>query len=135
MIRSPLLELHALQRERIIEDTGLKVYDDFPGLKESMPYVVMGEMTMRPWDDKFEHGQEVTSTMHVWSSYPGRKEVLEITDKIVKALSREELSFGERFKAVFSSLDSVNVIIDIDGVTRHAVVSYRYLIEQNGGLE
>ena len=129
-MKSPFLALHQAQRDRIIAETGSKVYDDFPGQDVAMPYVVMGEVSGRDWSDKFSPGQEVTSTIHVWSDYPGRKECAEIQDAVLRALSSEALHLGPNFRAVYSGLDLSEIIIDIDGVSRHGVLRLRYLIEE-----
>ncbi len=129
-MKSPFLVLHQAQRDRIIADTGYKVFDDFPGQDVAMPYVISGEVTGRDWSDKFAAGQEVTSTIHVWSGYPGRKECAEMLDKILQALSREGLYLGQDFRAVYSGLELSEIIIDIDGVSRHGVLRFKYLIEE-----
>ena len=95
-----------------------------------MPYVIMGEVSGRDWSDKFSPGQEVTSTIHIWSDYPGRKECAEIEDAVLRALSGDALSLGQEFRAVYSGLDLSEIIIDIDGVTRHGVLRIRYLVEE-----
>lgn len=129
-MKSPFLQLHQAQRDRIIAETGSNVYDDFPSQDVAMPYIVMGEVSGRDWSDKFQPGQEVTSTIHIWSDYPGRKECAEMQDKILQALSREALNLGQNFRAVCSGLDMSEIIIDIDGVSRHGVLRIRYLIEE-----
>ena len=95
-----------------------------------MPYVTAGEMTARDWSDKFQAGQEVRSTLNVWSGYPGRKEAVEMLDGILRALRREDLYLGQEFRAVVSDLDLCQILIDLDGVTRHGVLTIRYLIEE-----
>jgi len=129
-VKSPFLVLHQAQRDRIIAETGSKVFDDFPGQDIAMPYVIMGEVSGRDWSDKFSPGQEVTSTIHIWSDYPGRKECAEIEDAVLRALSGDALSLGQEFRAVYSGLDLSEIIIDIDGVTRHGVLRIRYLVEE-----
>ena len=129
-MKSPFLPLHQAQRDRIVAETGFKVYDDFPGQDVAMPYVIMGEVSGRDWSDKFSAGQEVTSTLHVWSGYPGRKEAAEMMDKVLRALSSAALYLGQEFRAVYSGLDLSEIIIDIDGVSRHGVLRFRYLIEE-----
>jgi hypothetical protein len=129
-VKSPFLPLHQSQRDRIISETGFAVYDDFPGKDVAMPYIVMGEVSGRDWSDKFAAGQEVTSTLHIWSDYPGRKECAEMQDAILRALSGDALSLGQEFRAVYSGLDMTQILIDLDGVTRHGVLRIRYLIEE-----
>ena len=128
-MKSPFLVLHKAIRDRIISTTGRDVYDDFPE-NMSMPYIIVGEIEGRDWSDKFVPGQEIVASIHVWSKYPGKKEVAEIMDEILQALSLEPLSLGEAFRAVCQSLDLSEIIVDIDGITRHGILKFRYLIEE-----
>jgi len=128
-MKSPFLVLHKAIRDRIISATGRDVYDDFPE-NVSMPYIIAGEIEGRDWSDKFVPGQEIVASIHVWSKYPGKKEVAEIMDEILQALSLEPLSLGEAFMAVCQSLDLSEIIVDIDGITRHGILKFRYLIEE-----
>jgi hypothetical protein len=128
-MKSPFLVLHKAIRDRIISATGRDVYDDFPE-NVSMPYIIAGEIEGRDWSDKFAPGQEIVASIHVWSKYPGKKEVAEIMDEILQALSLEPLSLGEAFRAVCQSLDLSEIIVDIDGITRHGILKIRYLIEE-----
>ena len=128
-MKSPFLVLHDAEVARIEAETTYTVYDDVPE-GAAYPYVVMGEMTGRDWSDKFEPGQEVYSTKHIWSQYKGRKEVVEIGDGILQALSRAALDLSPNFRAVLQELDMNELIIDIDGITRHGILRLRYLIEE-----
>ncbi len=129
-MKSSALELHQAQRDRIIAETGYAVYDDFPGQDKVMPYVVMGDVTARDWSDKFKPGQQVISPVHIWSDYPGRKECATMLDSVLQALTRDKLTLGDTFGAVFSGLEMSEIIIDIDGTTRHGIIRLRYLIEE-----
>ena len=128
-MRSPFLPLLKAQRDRIKSVTGREVYDDLPQ-NASMPYVVAGEIEGREWSDKFQPGQEVTSSIHIWSNYPGRKEAGEIMDEILSALSSSPLNLEGGFGAVVSTLELSEIIVDIDGVTRHGILKIKYLIEE-----
>ena len=129
-MKSPFLPLHQAQRDRIVAETGFKVFDDFPGADVAMPYVIMGEVSGRDWSDKFEPGQEVFSTVHIWSQYPGRKEAAEMQDAILQALTSSPLDLGPGFYTARGALDMSEMIIDIDGTTRHGIVRMKYLIEE-----
>ena len=128
-MKSPFLVLHDAQVARIEAETTYTVYDDMPE-GAAYPYVVMGEMTARDWSDKFEPGQEVYSTIHIWSQYKGRKEAADMADGILQALSKSALDLAPNFRAVLQELDTNELIIDIDGITRHGVLRLRYLIEE-----
>lgn len=128
-MKSPFLALHDAEVSRIEAATDYTVYDDAPE-QASYPYVVMGEMTARDWSDKFEPGQEVHSTKHIWSQYRGKKEVTEMGSAIMEALSASPLDLSPNFRAVLQELDMNEIIVDIDGITRHGILRHRYLIEE-----
>lgn len=128
-MKSPFLTLHKAQYERLTAATSYRIFDNLPEQAE-FPYVVLGEVSGRDWSDKFGPGQEVFSTVHIWSQYPGRKEAAEMQDAILRVLTSSPLALGPDFHAAFGTLDMSEMIIDIDGVTRHGIVRVKYLIEE-----
>lgn len=130
-MKSPLLVLHTAIGDRIVARTRFsEVFDDTPE-NEKFPYVTMGELIARDWSDKFVPGQEVYATVHSWSQYYGKKEILEINDEILQALTRPPpIDLGTGFRAVVDGMDDNRIIMDIDGFTRHGILTFRYLIEE-----
>jgi len=128
-MKLPTLTLHKAQVDRLESQTSYSIYDDHPE-NEDFPYVTMGEITARPWCDKFEDGMEIFSTIHIWSRYHGRKEAEEMSDAILQALTLSTLDLAPNFRAALDSLDGFDLIIDIDGITRHGIMRMKYLIEE-----
>ena len=128
-MKFPTLALHEAQVVRIEALTSYKVFDETPE-NEPYPYVVMGEITAKDWSDKLEDGMEVYSTIHVWSQYHGRKEADEMADKILQALSSSAIAVGSNFRTALDRLDGYNLIVDMDGKTRHGILRFKYLIEE-----
>lgn len=128
-MKSSTLVLHEAQTVRIEAYTDYKIFDAHPE-NEDFPYVTMGEITARDWSDKFEDGMEIYSTIHVWSQYAGRKEADEMSDAILQALTSSSLDLAPNFRAALDSLDSYNLIVDLDGITRHGILIMKYLIEE-----
>ncbi len=128
-MKSPTYILYKAQVDRLREQTDYKLFDANPQ-NEVYPYVVMGEIFAKDWSDKFVPGQDVLSTIHIWSGYQGRKEADGMADSIEQALTSNPLDLGTDFHAVVDSLDSYELIVDIDGVTRHGILKFRYLIEE-----
>ena len=129
-MKSPTLVLHEAQVTRIEAHTDYTVYDENPQ-NASFPYVTMGAVTAKEWCDKLADGMEIYSTIHVWSRHHGRKEAEEMSDAILQALTSSPLNLGSSFLAALDRLDSYNLIIDIDGKTRHGILIFKYLIEEN----
>jgi len=128
-MKSPTLILHEAQIVRIEAHTNYKVFDENPE-NELYPYVVMGEITASDWSDKFEDGMEVYSTIHVWSQYHGRKEADLMADGLLQALTSSPLDLAPNFRAALDALDGYNLIADLDGITRHGILRFKYLIEE-----
>lgn len=128
-MKSPTLVLHEAQIVRIEAQTDYKVFDANPE-NEEYPYVVIGEILAKDWSDKFEDGMEVYSTIHVWSQYHGRKEADGMAGGIIQALTSSSLDLTPDFRAALDRLDSYNLIVDLDGVTRHGILIFKYLIEE-----
>lgn len=129
-MKSPLLVLHKAIADRIVDRTGREVFDDTPE-NERFPYIIMGALIARDWSDKFTPGQEVEAKVHIWSQYAGKKEVLQIGDEVLQALTRPPpLDLSPGFRAVVDGMDSHENIMDIDGFTKHGILTFRYLIEE-----
>jgi hypothetical protein len=128
-MKIPTLELHKAMITRLEAQTTYTIYDENPQ-DAAYPYVVMGEVEGRPWTDKFEDGMEVYPTVHIWSLYHGRKEADEMADAILQALTLSLLDLAPNFRAALDSLDSYNLMVDLDGKTRHGILRFKYLIEE-----
>jgi hypothetical protein len=104
------------------------VYDDVP-TGAAFPYVVIGEDTHIPFDTDDSLGSESTVTFHVWSRYRGKKEAKEILGLIYEALTRQALSVVGH-DLITIEFDYSDVLLDPDGITRHGVSRFRWLVEQ-----
>lgn len=128
-MKLPTLVLHRAQVARIEALTAYKVFDENPE-NEPCPYVVMGEISAVEWSDKLEDGTEVYSTIHVWSDYHGRKEADEMADALTQAFTSSPLDLSPNFRAALDRLDGYNLLVDLDGKTRHGILRFKYLIEE-----
>lgn len=104
------------------------ILDDVPE-GQPFPYVVIGEWTEIPVLAFGEDGSETTLTLHVWSRYRGWKEANEIVALVNEVLDDAELEV-EGYRTVLVVYDSSTAIRDTDGVTRHMVVRYRLILEE-----
>ncbi|MEK4798060.1 DUF3168 domain-containing protein [Thermoactinomyces sp. FSL K6-2592] len=126
-------ELQKAIYSRLINDTALTekvtgIFDDANG--HAVPFVTIGEMSAVDWSTKTEPGQEFIVTLHTWSEYPGMKEVMEIHDLILQAITREPLGASGSFYFHFTRLVSEQTLRDPDGVTRHGVLSLMFNTEE-----
>lgn len=95
-ITSSLWELQKAIYQRLssdptIQSMNLKVYDE---VKEDahLPYITLGEETVNEFGAKDFIGEDVTTLLHTWSDYDGKKQTKEIIDAILRALSRTPLT-------------------------------------------
>ena len=121
---SPLSPLQKAIYERLTTNTGRTIYDYVPS-GAAYPYVVIGEDTATDWSTKQKHGEEVTSTLHIWSQYRGKAEVKEIASEIQSAMINP-LSLEDGWQAVSCELDMFRILDDPDGITKHGVLRFRF---------
>lgn len=108
-----------------------EVFDGFPDFEKTpvkFPFITIGDSNSNPFV-AFEHmGEEVFFNIHIWSRYKGFKEGLEITADIQRLLAQQELEV-EDFGQVSCFFDSSDTLRDVDGITRHIILRYRFLIQ------
>jgi hypothetical protein len=111
------------------------VYDKVPQPK-LFPYVALGEGTAK-FNDSFGIGSntqqwDMTLTIHVWGQEDGFDDVLAITRQIYTLLHKKESSLIlNGFTADGCWQEFQMTLRDIDGRTRHVVLRYRLIIEEN----
>lgn len=102
---------------------GAAVYDDTPD-GAAFPYVVVGDVTEAPRDTMGTTGRDSTVTLHVWSQYPGMKQVKEIANRVDVLLDRWRPTVSG-WNATDIQLEFFETMRDPDGITRHGVLRYR----------
>lgn len=114
--------------------TGLisdRVYDDIPS-KPEFPYVNVGEGHVLG-DDTEDCGDasEVFSQIHAWSQKKnaGLTEVKRIAAAVRTALKSPPALAG--FTVTVVEYVQTQYLKDPDGITRHAMVEFRYLIDHS----
>lgn len=129
-MKSALFPLQISLFNRLKNDTSVKVpvYDSVSE-GAGFPYITLGEDTVIPNDSKTYDGEEITHTLHVWSTYNGKKEVKEIMSSVLDSLTREPLIVNGFF-VEFSRLDLMQVF-ETDGTPlKHGVIRMRFRINQ-----
>ena len=74
-------------------------------------------------------GQEINTTLHIWSRAVGKVECKRLTDLVRRKLHRASLSLTEN-ALVFLEVESTRVFDDPDGLTTHGVVQVRAAVEE-----
>ena len=124
-------EYSILSADSTLSSAGWSVYD-WPPQTTSTPYIVIGEDTDVPVYHKSGAYHEITTTLHLYSSYKGKKQIKQAVEAIVAALTGGSFSLSG-FKVLQVSLDSTPPIIregDGDPVLHHGIPRFRYLIQE-----
>ncbi|MFT4129962.1 DUF3168 domain-containing protein [Labrys sp. (in: a-proteobacteria)] len=105
-----------------------RVYDR-PPQAVVFPYIGLGES--QTVDDSADcvDGVEVFLTLHVWSRAVGRVEAKRIASEVRSSLHEAELDLGANWHFHLIEHRSTTVMDDPDGVTSHAVITFRALID------
>lgn len=104
------------------------VFDHVPQ-NQAFPYVVIGDDTQIQWDTDDQNGHEVTVTLHTWSRYEGREQVKRIMGRIYDLLQSQNLSVSG-YNTVYVLFEFSETLLDPDGLTRHGVQRFRFVIQE-----
>ena len=91
-------------------------YDDVPRGGE-LPYLTIGQSSVRDWSTGSEDGEEHTLTLHIWSRASGRRQVQEIMGVVGTALK-------DAAPSVFPALRAAGVMMLLVGAA-YAVLCLR----------
>jgi cytochrome c556 len=117
---------------KLTGDAGLTVkisgvFDAHPE-PQVFPYVTLGDGYSNPFVQFERMGEEVYCNIHIWSRYKGFKESQEISADIQRLLAQQEHEVDE-FGTVACYFDTSETMRDVDGITRHVILRYRFLIQ------
>lgn len=105
-----------------------EVYDD-PPKRASYPYAVIGDDSFIPFDTDTTVGRDVIASIHIWDNYNGKKRIKEIMGEIDSILNRANLAITG-YHSINCVFDSSDVFLEPDGKTRHGVITFRLLIDE-----
>lgn len=96
-----------------------------------MPYVVLGEDASSPKDTFAKDGQDILATIHLWSAYKGKYEVLRLHNLVHSALNNQPLILTSN-RCISCLYDTGEVIEDDStGVNlMHHTGRYRVITEE-----
>lgn len=105
-----------------------RIYDRIP-TDPVFPYVTVGEGDTVGDDNSCFDSSEVNVSVHVWSRAVGFPEAKGIVALVRERLRTEFTISG--FLVVNAEYVTTRYLRDPDGLTSHAVVEFRYLIDHN----
>lgn len=106
------------------------VYDEVPE-STTFPYIVIGETEGSDEANKSNPAKEVIVTLYAFSNDPGTKQLNDILDAIVEALTSSALTLTDNFGEGISRLESWSARKEQapDGnVIRRGIVKHRFVI-------
>lgn len=107
---------------------GTKVYGHVP-LDAPFPYVSLGAMSEAQDDAECITAAEISIRWDAWSRAIGAPEVLRIAEAVKAALHGYEPVLADNALVLLEHLRT-DTIRDSDGLTIHAIIEFRALIEQ-----
>lgn len=94
----------------------------------AFPYVVIGEMTTRPFDTQTHQGCDLALALHAYSQGSGMKEVKSIVSALTDALHDQVFVVPNQTLILCQKTDT-SMTLEQDGVTRHGVIRLRIITE------
>ena len=96
---------------------------------EAFPYFVIGEDSAEPFNTDDELDSDHVVTLHQWSRYRGTKEIKQMQQGSYAALHRNPLTVVDA-TYVDCHLETEDNFMDDDGLTRHGVQRFRFLLDE-----
>lgn len=139
----PSLELQGAIVARLRADAAVsaivadRVYDRVPATRitnglvtpGTFPYISFGPEQIIAEDAECITGSEVILQLDCWSRAVGRVEVKRLADAVRRSLDEAELPITTNALVLFE-FDGSRVFTDPDGLTSHAVLTFRSIVEQ-----
>lgn len=101
---------------------------DAPPRSAEFPYIVFNTASILDWGHSLGEGRDVRLTIHCWSRYQGKKEVLAMMAAIKDAIERVPSS-NEGWHFVLIHIEQEEVRRERDHVTWHGVQNLHALME------
>lgn len=132
-MRTAILALQGAIYNQLINNAALMakvtgVFDDVPD-GQTKPYVVLGDDTVNPFLTFGRDGEDFTHTLHIYSDYPGKKEVKEIMNLVLQAMTDTPLTMSG-FSVVGTECEFMTDSVEQDGILRHGVMRFRIKVQE-----
>jgi hypothetical protein len=104
-----------------------RVFDRVPA-DVAFPYIELGEFQTLDDGAQCHDGMEVFATLHVWSRAIGQVEVKTIAGAARGSIHEAELDLGAAWQFLEIAHQDTRYLKDPDGVTSHAVLTFKALV-------
>ncbi|WP_417319827.1 DUF3168 domain-containing protein [Emcibacter sp.] len=99
------------------------VFDHVPE-RAKLPYLAIGDMSVRDWSAKDFTGQEVLFDLHLWSGRSGHLEIRELADLLHDLVTAGALQ-GDGLQVASLQFVFFETFFETDGRIRQGVMRYR----------
>ncbi len=106
---------------------GEKIFDHAPA-DVRFPYVTFGRTSLYDWSTSTESGVEQFFTLHIWSKAGGKRETLDIMERIKIRLDDADLVLGSHH-LVGLRFEYGEARYDEDVAVHHGLLRFRAVIE------
>lgn len=89
-----------------------------------LPYITLGEGSLRDWSSKTHQGQEHLFDVHLWSEKVGGKEIREMADQVNSLLDNAALTLSGHQLVTLRFVFFEN-FFDAEGRVRHGIMRFR----------
>lgn len=104
-----------------------RVYDRVPPVV-LFPYVTVGDEQSIDAGDQCAAMFDVFADIHVWSRAVGKVEAKRVGEAVRQALAADIVV--EDYDVVLQEFQTSRILNDPDGLTTHAVLTFRFLLQQ-----
>lgn len=105
-----------------------RIYDRVPA-DPTFPYITIGDEQVLDDGNTCDDGWEVFTDVHIWSR-PTTGSKVEVKDLLASVVSRlNTILTVTGFTVVIHALENSRVFRDPDGLTEHAVLTFRYVLQ------
>ncbi|MFX4223536.1 MAG: DUF3168 domain-containing protein [Thalassobaculum sp.] len=105
------------------------IYDDVPA-GAAYPYVAIDDQSVIPRDGLVQRWEARPVNGSIWSTYRGKREVMEILGQIYGLLDRQRLALGGGHRTVIVRITRQNAARDADGVTYMGQFTAEAIVER-----
>jgi len=103
------------------------IFDHAPPAAQ-LPYVVLGELSLREMDTHRGAGANISLAVHVYSKEGGLKEAKQIMGKVYEALHNASFVVPN-YDLILCQFVDAEVRLEGDGATRHGVQRFQVVVE------
>ena len=129
----PSLELQSAIVDKLLADSGVqavvgsRVYV-LPPKAPMFPYISIGDNQVLPDKADCIDGTEIFWQIDGWTRDQTGPEDKEISKAVVAALDDQSLTVSG-YNAVIAEINTISYLRDPDGLTRHAAIGFRFLLQ------